>query len=133
MKIRHVLTEKSETSLRWTQSVSCELVDLINYTLEKFVTWLQWKYIWFETRNFLKGMFAFFHSLFCFFFIKRRDAHRETNICTCNTNWSVPILKTYSVACANGMPMNDGLNVSVYISMPEPRKYSFVQICMSGD
>lgn len=29
---------------------------------------------------------------------------------------------TYSVACAKGMPMNDGLNVSVYISIPVPRR-----------
>lgn len=29
---------------------------------------------------------------------------------------------TYSVACANGIPMNEGLNVSVYISIPVPRK-----------
>lgn len=29
---------------------------------------------------------------------------------------------TYSVACANGMPMKDGLSVSVYISMPVPRR-----------
>lgn len=29
---------------------------------------------------------------------------------------------TYSVACANGMPMNVGLSVSVYISMPVPRR-----------
>lgn len=31
-------------------------------------------------------------------------------------------LHTYSVACANGMPINVGLRVSVYISIPVPRK-----------
>lgn len=29
---------------------------------------------------------------------------------------------TYSVAWANGIPVNDGLSVSVYISIPVPRK-----------
>lgn len=33
-----------------------------------------------------------------------------------------PACCTYSVAWAKGIPMNEGLNVSVYISIPVPRK-----------
>lgn len=73
----------------------------------------------FRIRNKQRKTMDFCLNLFFFFLVSKIRCGRMS--------------KTYSVACANGMPMNDGLNVSVYISMPEPRRYSLVHTCMSGD